>query len=270
MPYPTEIAMDIYNALPGVRILVILREPIERAYSSYMYNYVQPAQRQHQQNQLMILPNSSKTNELLLFSFEEMIEAELTLLKECLGRTNNDNERVTDVELCYYFNQQREDETDMTSAKAIPKAAKQHQWVHLNTTNPQKLQHLLQMPNIHLIQSLLGRGLYVLSLHLWYDIFSNKSNIYTICLEDLSASTKAMENVTAFLGLPFFDYTEIIQKGRYNVRGNEGFDTVSSLPSTKEKDFFLSPSLLQEVIDFYNPYNEQLFQLIGKNCSWNR
>lgn len=159
----------------------------------------------------------------------------------------------------------------MTSAAASPKAAKQHQWVHLNTTHPQKLQYLLQMPNIHLIQSLLGRGLYVMSLNLWYDIFSNKNNIYTICLEDLSVSTKAMENVTAFLGLPFFDYTEIIKTGRYNVRGNEGFDTVSSFPSTKDgdKDFFLSPSLLQELIDFYNPYNEQLFRLIGKKCSWN-
>ena len=59
----------------GPRIIIIAREPIDRAWSSYNYNYVQPALT-HLKKRWRTSHNQS--NEMLIslnvFSFEEMVE----------------------------------------------------------------------------------------------------------------------------------------------------------------------------------------------------
>ena len=109
----------------------------------------------------------------------------------------------------------------------------------------------------------------------------------------------SMDDVTKFLGLPKFDFTNVTNVGRYNVGGHRGYDTItkssqkvvddhkfspvefgfprrrhqqeSSTSSVKEDVdplLAVSDELMNELVHFYHPYNERLFHLIGKRCPW--
>ena len=92
-----------------------------------------------------------------------------------------------------------------------------------------------------------------------------------------------MSNVSRFLGLPEFDFTNVTDGGMYNVGFNQGYDTVTSWEDIENKtvndedsdyqdfanigyDVDISDELRNELADFFRPYNEDLFQLIGKRC----
>jgi hypothetical protein len=85
--------------------------------------------------------------------------------------------------------------------------------------------------------------------------------------------------------LPEFDgWENVTGVGRYNVGsigGHRGYDSVSkvhedegeedlstSMDKAMEHLTSLSDSLMSELMEFYQPYNERLFELIGKRCSW--
>eukprot|EP00957_Ditylum_brightwellii_P079761 6065092-Ditylum_brightwellii.AAC.1 len=102
-----------------------------------------------------------------------------------------------------------------------------------------------------------------------------------------------MSDLSGFLGLPTFNFTNVVSKGMYNVGGNEGYDKPTSWDEVEEvheseslfldkkdtsgstsvndiwSDIPISAELLQEFIEFVKPYNDRLFQLTGKRCPWN-
>ncbi|KAK1747666.1 hypothetical protein QTG54_001629 [Skeletonema marinoi] len=94
----------------------------------------------------------------------------------------------------------------------------------------------------------------------------------------------AMDDVTSFLGLPEFDFQNTTSVGRYNVGGHRGYDTVTTVdeesdetdePITTQESkssppdlTAISDELMTELLEFYRPYNERLFELIGKRCAW--
>jgi hypothetical protein len=127
-----------------------------------------------------------------LFSFEEMMQAELVVLKECFGgpgevetekkfgtlpwaRDEYDNRRkqqglfplIDLVGTCY----------GGKVSKTIPRK----QWAKLLTKFPEKF---VNVPNLFLSQSLLGRSLYIFPLEWWYMNF-DKRDIYFICTEEM-------------------------------------------------------------------------------------
>jgi hypothetical protein len=104
-----------------------------------------------------------------------------------------------------------------------------------------------------------------------------------------------MDDVTEFLGLPRFDYTNVTNVGRYNVGGHRGYDAItksqkvydnkhsqaelfamprrskessSSVKEDMDPLLSISDELMNELVQFYHPYNERLFRLIGKRCPW--
>ena len=104
-----------------------------------------------------------------------------------------------------------------------------------------------------------------------------------------------MEDLTKFLGLPEFDFSNVTSVGRYNVGGNPGYDKATKIDeegddneetvagnnnnrllqheesssNTDDTDLLaISDALMNELVHFYRPYNERLFQLIGKRCPW--
>ena len=98
--------------------------------------------------------------------------------------------------------------------------------------------------------SILGRGLYAEQLPAWFDLFS-KNQIMIIQSEKLSSDTKnVMNDVFQFLGLPIFD---IPNTKRVNV-------------SQYSK---MNPETRELLINFFKPYNEKLFGLLGKKFNWN-
>jgi len=81
----------------GPRILAIGRDPMERAYSSYRYNYRHPTLEMMKKGEFKHITGTNDTDgkpdsyyDQFLFSFEEMIRAELKALRECLAAPNGD------------------------------------------------------------------------------------------------------------------------------------------------------------------------------------
>jgi len=181
------------------KILAIVREPIDRALSSYKYNYVTPALKRLRSGRGVLSTGEKVDGHLsdenyyqYLFTFEQLVRAELETLGKCLApggsgeqwslkkygrpetffhqsvhrRMHDKNSTLINLdEACYV----------KTKSKHLPP---RKQWIHLAMEYPHKI---IDLPNLHLIQSLVGRGVYVLPLEWWYEVFSfpqhNESNI---------------------------------------------------------------------------------------------
>jgi hypothetical protein len=89
-----------------------------------------------------------------------------------------------------------------------------------------------------------------------------------------------------FLGLHSFNYSNIVSKGAYNVGSHHGYDNEvpwselemvespnnhsdsSDTDSAAFEEIPLSDKVRRELEDFVRPYNERLFELVGRRCNW--
>lgn len=381
MPYPdvahrikvimnTQAGNGIGQPVALPKIITIVRNPLERSYSSYNYNYIDPtferikadvekarkrldhknrSKNSHsnkikdiygkpssnnkkspprRKRKQRILKKASKdihykysdmidtivslnmTDDQIMkryfFSFEEMILAELKLLKECLkkgGKGELGAKRLYgNKSWAKVLFQRREDSWNETKWKQshhhsphnlpplitldescygdfVSKKVPRRQWQELVDQHPHKI---INVSNLHLVQSLLGRSIYSLPLEWWYDLYPNK-DLYLVCNEDLKYRTsQTMSELSEFLGLPKFDFDDVVNKGMYNVGGNEGYDKVTTWGTQERNDdgskeeatgnndaiIPLSDGLKKEVLSFVEPYNERLFEISGKRCNW--
>ena len=316
LPYPKAVksAFDRLQGQP--KFIAIGRNPLTRMYSSYRYNYRSPTLQTYQAGQKrgILRDQPDEYYEPYLFSFEELIRAELKQLKKCLSvpggfgasRTRSKwyPEKWTNAE----FDKRKEqgldpliDLDDVCYGQPVNRTVLRPQWAELQMTHPEKF---IPARNAFLIQSLIGRSLYVLPLEWWYILFDS-NDILFFCTEDLNEPSK-LNDLSMQLGLPSFDYTPIVDQGAFNVGTNQGYDQATpweELESdpllTPPKDFVpqplaslngsealgppeggidqeplndaaipLSAELRKELLDFVHPYNERLFQLTGKRCNW--
>jgi len=289
LPYPS-VAQLIYNRLPGVRFIMLGRNPIERMYSSYQYNYVVPMIEDMKKGLVKWVEKGHEDDyyQKYLFSFEEMVVAELRHLQQnCLDEVNGT--AITGAEKEYMEYGWVNDETLRRKEQGLPRLADidghcygnrvnshvlRQQWNELQTANPEKviLDH-----NTHLIQSFIGRSLYALPLEWWYARFGD-APIYFVCTEELSDTTgRGVAQVARFLGLPNYDFSETVQKGAFNVGGHRGYDKEVTWEVIANDTHHvsidsvipLSDEVLKQVKSFLQPYNERLFHLTGRRCrSW--
>jgi hypothetical protein len=97
--------------------------------------------------------------------------------------------------------------------------------------------------------SMLARGFYAEQLENWYKIFS-KDQILIIKSEEFATETnKIMNNIFDFLGLP-----------HYNIPDNSKKNKLHYEVMKKETRI--------DLIEFFRPYNEKLYSLIGRNFDW--
>lgn len=293
------------NLLP--KIIAIVREPIDRAISSYKYNYVTPAlERMRSGTGLSAngesIPGGKSDLYYMkhhMFSLQELAVAELEVLRQCLqpggqGEKYTRNRYAKYRDLFFYDTVKKRIGSDLphlihldgacyqeSSSLTVPRA----QWTKLGRSSPNKI---LALPDLQLVQSIIGRGLYAFPLEWWYEVFGSNSTerearIQVVCNEDLAnAPVDTMENVTKFLGLPVFhSWENVTNVGRYNVgsvNGHRGYDSVEDELSSSYSDAStdkamtrlttISDSLRSQLNEFYEPYNERLFRLIGKSCPW--
>lgn len=302
---------DYTHSLP--KILAIVRNPIERAVSSYNYNYIQPALKTLRSGNGVSVSGESipggKSEGYYrkhhMFTLEELATSELTVLKKCLtvgghGEKYSYNRYGKLKDYFFYNAYQKRSQGNLpplihldgscykeTYLKTVPRA----QWQDIAKKHPHKI---LALPNLQLTQSIVGRGVYVLPLEWWYEVFgttvsthNKEERIYTVCTEDMANDpVKTLINVTSFLGLPEYDdWHTVTEVGRYNVGGHRGYDTITEFHdedtaafqspqdtslNEDEKDELIniSDALMNELMGFYRPYNERLFQLIGRRCPW--
>mmetsp|Transcript_28140 Transcript_28140/g.39587 ORF Transcript_28140/g.39587 Transcript_28140/m.39587 type:complete len:566 (-) Transcript_28140:1409-3106(-) len=292
LPYP-DVSKLVADRLPGPKIVVIGRDPLDRSWSSYKYNYVTPALERLRRGRHHAVGRGKSDEEYqkYLFTFEELVRAELKNLRDCLkpgGRgelhARNDWYKY-DWAKAEFDRRQHEGmpaliELDKhcygnTVSKTVPRA----QWTELVAKNPDKI---INMPNIHLVQSIIGRSLYTLPLEWWYANFPSKE-IYFVCTEELRDVTgEPMNELGQFLGLPSFNFSDVVGEGMYNVGFNQGYDKPTSWEDVEKaensEDGFgrrmdkseipLPDDLRKEVLEFIQPYNERLFKLTGRTCNW--
>lgn len=286
LPYP-DVAHKIRQRLKGPKIIAVGREPIDRAYSSYRYNYVTPTIEKMKNGKIKGVAKGRPESYYFdfLFSFEDMIKAELKVLRECFSpdgpgivgaqktfgdtawarpeferRANEDEPPLVDLDgFCY--------------GEKVNSTVLRKQWSELQSKHPEKV---IIDSNLHLVQSFIGRSLYTFPLEWWYALYP-RQEIYFICTEELSDLSGApLNELGQFLGLPSYNFSEIVTKGAYNVGGHRGYDKEISwemISEESEKDALnkvipLSNETMDELRQFVKPYNERLFKLTGRRCKW--
>ena len=75
-----------------------------------------------------------------------------------------------------------------------------------------------------------------------------------------------------FLSLPPYNFTDVVNKGAYNVRDFQGYDRPTTWEDTQKEhaneSIPLSSKFRKELQEFFDVYNERLFKLVGKRCPW--
>lgn len=276
------------QAVGSPKIITIARDPLDRSWSSYKYNYQKPLIDRLRKEDLEknIHHDTEWYMQNFVFSFEDLVSAELKVLKKCLkpggkaekaaeiayGNTEwatsefsrrkaagEDPLVVLDESSCY----------EVSTSKTVPR----RQWEEIAEKNPSKI---IDVDNLHVVQSIVGRSLYVLPLEWWYGLY-RKEDLYLFCNEDLRhRSVESMSSVTSFLGLPSFDFTNVTSVGMYNTGGNTGYDTVTRWDKKNvtavvtDDQIPISEELRREYMEFVEPYNERLYRLVGKRCNWSK
>jgi hypothetical protein len=277
------------------------REPMDRSYSSYRYNYVTPTIQAMKKGNVRGIQSNKDDDEYyqsFLFSFEELVRAELDLLKECLSLSSNsdgdiDGYGAVDTRQKWGTKLWARQEFERRQNGSLPplidldetcyggtvsKQVLRRQWTTLQTENPSKI---ILDRNTHLVQAILGRSLYLYPLEWWYLQFPAK-DIFFLCTEELNDLTGApLNDLGMHLGLESFNFSSVVAEGAYNVGGHRGYDKATSWAEVEEEEeehqqddesdndaIPLSAELKQELQDFLDPINERLFQLTGRRCQW--
>ncbi|CAB9503720.1 expressed unknown protein [Seminavis robusta] len=284
LPYP-DVVIDMKRSMPMPRLLAIGRNPIERSYSSYKYNYVTPTGTYLSKGKNPNIKGQQPIEyyQQFLYSFEDMMKAELAVLKECFAPESEPQKQskkrwghVPWIRNEYERRQQNNlppliDLDGFCYGGKVSKEVLRKQWAHLVEEQPDKF---ILDRNLHLTQALIGRSLYLFPLEWWYAAFPSE-HVYFVCTEELKDFTgESMNGVGRFLGLPRYDnFSEVVQRGAYNVGGHRGYDHEVSWKEVQAEqqqhdDIPLSKEFRKELEDFLRPYNERLFEMTGRRCDW--
>lgn len=261
------------------KVITIVRNPLERSWSSYKYNYQQPLIEKLRKDDTKKHTKHSDEwfNENSIFSFEDLIAAELKVLKDCL-KPSGKAEKVANSTYGSKFWAIEEISRRETSGLPpmiaidescyggrVSSSVPRYQWTELAEKYPKKK---INVPNLHLVQSLVGRSLYTLPLEWWYAVYP-KDSLYLVCSEDLRYRTsETMTNLTKFLGLPAFDFTNATSV-MFNIGDRPGYDKATESNSIQPPEKIpISDGLKKDYMNFVAHYNQRLFELVGKSCHW--
>ena len=255
--------------------LIITISNCNRAWSSYNYNYYIPGLKKLKEMPEHAHQSDEYLTSRYLYSFEDMIRAEINMLNECMkpgGVAETEG-----LKQSYWANSMMISRhqrglppmVDIINGCYGTDERRALQWGPLRAQNPDGL---LDLPNVHRWEGMLGRGLYAVQAEWWYTAYPN-DDIHMICSNEMKADTvNVLNSVTEFLGLPEFEYSDVVSQGMYNVRGHEGYDKLTSWDSEKkektEDAIPLSDVFREELNAYVNIHNERLFSLVGKRCSW--
>ena len=278
----SEVPPRVFSKLPQARILVVVRDPASRAFSSYNYNYVSLANAH-------ALP------------FTDIVRAEIRFLQRCISdfaaRAGGADEPIDFSRDCFrngkdaYFQMSLTEETKHVAAGGL-------------TSRSAARHPAIPRANEHLWRQMVARSTYAPYLEHWYRQFP-ASAIRVVCLEaDLDVQSAAGEaageaangasgeaalerggrrvaaavgEIAHFLGLAPFDFTSTVAKGRYNAGGHKAHYehatkwALEGQTTTEAADLRSATAIPAEgrrlIGDFTRPFNERLFELSGRRCA---
>ena len=223
----SQVPARVARHLPGVRILVIVRDPAARAYSAYHYNYLSVV---------------SKSKAL---SFFDLADAEMKFLRDKCGVNDKD---MMDLSSQCYGSHDAESQAGEIARRRV------------EGNFPRGQHPSLPRQNAHLWRQLLGRSLYALYLAHWYAFFP-KEDIFVVCSERLGSEDSApteLRAVADFLGLDDFDFKDVVKLGKYNAgsshKGYQALTTWDNLPKRAP----MPPDARRLIDHFAKPFNDRL------------
>lgn len=242
LPYPSVVQAVkrlMHPAMP--KIIAIGREPVDRMYSSYKYNYVLPTIKHLQMGRIADIlkdqPDEYYTQ--YLFSLEDFVRAELKQLRACFsdfgsamtydrwGTVDTFQPSVRERYLANGTNATVPppliDIEGVCYGKEVNKTVLRPQWAEMQMDHPDKV--LLNF-DLHLKQGMIGRSLYTFPLEWWYLVYP-REEVYFVCTEELS-NPDTLNDLALHLGLPPYNFSDAIAEGAYNVAGHKGYDTSTS------------------------------------------
>ena len=301
LPYPDVVALT-KKVMAGTKIICVGRDPLGRSWSSYRYNYINPALEIMRKGKAPGIKKnqSDEYYHRYLYSFEDLLRAELKTIKACLapggpgevGARERWGQEPWGKEV--FAERKRKGLPPLVDIDGscygdfISTSVPRLEWQELVAAKPYKF---LNVPSLHLLQAMIGRSLYVYPLEWWYEMFP-KEDIYFVCTEEMRDMTgEPINQIGKFLGLPSYNFSGIVNAGAYNVGGHKGYDKVTSwetvgveheetqapeqlanvttrTPTSEESEIPLSEEFKQEMLEFYKSHNERLFKLVGRRCNW--
>ncbi|TYZ59716.1 hypothetical protein PybrP1_011121 [[Pythium] brassicae (nom. inval.)] len=202
--YGEPVARRIKALYPDMKLLVMLRDPVKRAYSHYQ----------------MTADTSGSAAQLRMReavkgkAFEQVVDEDLALLRAA---------GVSPASLL------DGDDAALDQFQRYADALSQQHGAH----------------------AYVGRGLYALQLALWLRVFP-REQLLLVDLDDMRDAAGTQRQVNRafdFLGLPPH---EVADTARKNTRAYDA----------------IAPKLDAKLRAFYAPFNEQLFELVGRRFEW--
>jgi len=210
----------IHDELPDVKIIVLLRNPIDRAYSHY---------------------TMSLRTSLEAVSFEKVVAKEMMEIDE-LRMTFREcfNAAGCSPKLCY-------------------PASPMHR--HDAKQTPYTIKSDKDLKD-YFFTSYLFRSIYDDSVERWLSVFPREQILF-LRSEDLFDDPGAvMEEARMFLGLPEFDF---MSEAALHVSWGGGASNQYTQPHSYKP---MQPATRKMLQQFFKPYNERLYSLIGRDMCW--
>ncbi len=213
--------------LPGLKIFVLLRNPVDRAYSHYMMS------------KLAGLENAQP--------FEEIVRREMDEVPELLAA----HERG-------FLNPGGDSKSCYSTTDQAPVCVAKHEqgWPK------RKLRTDLDLRDFY-YQSYVFRSLYHDQLHRWMRLFPQQQLMMIQSERFFEFEAETMNKAAKFLGLEAHDFQSADQLQR---SWDAGAGNSTEMPQAYPQMDAATRTILA---DFFEPYNQQLYRLIGEDYGWN-
>ena len=260
-------AKFIGRHLRGVRILMLFRDPVERALSSYIYNYLNVVKEEHRKKSrgtVSVQTKFSHMNAILaeeeeidnesIVTFEEFVDAEMRHIRRCLKKKGLSAAAIDIFKLCF--------DGDETVEK---------QWEGLERSKNGKAR-IVRTHSSYLIRTMLARGFYQSQHDLW---LREGHDIHVMCTEQMNLETgdQVLKDAASFIGLPEYNFTDtIFRHGILNSKENPGYEVSTTWRehALKHPSAGVSPATRKKIIDFLKEHDATLtgWGKFSKSCGW--
>ena len=212
--------------LPELRIFVLLRNPVDRAYSHFIM--------------------SKKAGREEECSFEEIVRREIDEVPELLAA----HERG-------FLDMEGNSKSCFSTIHGTPIRVAKHE----HASPRRRIRNDQDLKKFY-FNSYVFRSLYHDQLHRWLRLFPRKQ-MMIIQSERLFQNVEiTMNEVAEFLGIETFE-SRAAEQLQYS------WDAGASNPIEKTQDYSAIDNATRRLLtDFFEPYNQQLYRLIGENFGW--
>ena len=212
--------------LPGLRIFVLLRNPVDRAYSHFAM--------------------SKRAGQEKSRSFDEIVRREMDEIPELLAAHERGFLGIDgDSKSCY----------SAVDGTAIRVARHKEGWPERELVDDLSLRDFYY-------KSYVFRSIYHDQLHRWLRLFPRQQLMIIQSEVFFEKSADTMNAVVEFLGLEPFEFQNA---GELQRSWDAGAKNADKMP----QDYPAMDDVTRRMLaDFFEPYNQQLYRLVGEDFGW--